>query len=244
MSRVAAYEGHKLGINYPTQLACHLIEVSAQRKEAVTETIREYLTAARTLGGAPLLTHERLAWLAHRKHLGLHAIVGDALERSAQHLPDPTSGSVPARIREYSPDEVAALLKEAKVASSQVRDTGVRFAPMLPLQEVAHLQHYATTLRYGLAEAARDKLEFWRSLGGISLQAHRRIAAYAESKSISLESAVANLLTEAARQHPDPDPKAAPLYHGLVVLPLDNVLAKVAAAVVRDKKAKAKSKAG
>jgi hypothetical protein len=242
MSRVTAYEGLKLAINYPTQLACHLIEVSAERKEAVTETIREYLAAARTLGGAPLLTHERFAWHAKRKHLSLHAIVGDALERSAQHLPDPASGSTPTRVREYSPDDVAALLKQAKLAPSMVRESGVRFGPMLPLQEIAHLQHYATTLRYGLAEAARDKLEFWRTLGGISLQAHRRIAAYAAAKSISLDSAVANLLTEAARHLPDPDPKAEPLHHGLVVLPLDNVLGKVAAAIVRDKKAKSKPK--
>jgi hypothetical protein len=215
-----AFEGLKLNITYPTQLVCFLADIAAERQVAVTEAIRDCLEAARTLGGAALVTHERLAYLAHRKNLRLQVVVADVLERAAQTLAEaPTD--IRTGIHEYSPDEVAAVLK--RLSSSQVRGSGVRFSPQIPLQELAHLERLARLQKSHIAEAAKGQLEFWRTLGGISVTAHQRIRQFAREKEISLESAVANLLTEYSRQLDDP-PASLKLSNGLQVLPLEGIL--------------------
>lgn len=231
MSRVMAFEGLKLNITYPTQLVCFLADVAAERQVAVTEAIRDCLEAARTLGGAPLVTHERLAYLAHRKGLRLQAVVADALERAAQTLPDaPTD--IRTGIHEYSPDEIAAVLK--RLSSTQVRSSGVRFSPQIPLQELAHLERLARVQKSHIGEAAKGQLEFWRTLGGTSVTAHQRIRQFARTKEISLESAVANLLTEYTRQLEDPPP-ALRLHNGLQVLPLEGILERLGEELVEAK---------
>ncbi|MDX2015841.1 MAG: hypothetical protein SFW67_36945 [Myxococcaceae bacterium] len=242
MSRVQAYEGMKFFTFYPVQTVAHLIEYSAERRIAVTEAIREHLTAARTLGGAPLVTHERLAYLAHQKRIPLEAVVADALERATQRLPE-APPSTKTNIREYTPEEVQALLKDANVNKHSIRGSGVRFQPTLPLQEIAHLERYATRHRCGLPEAGRERLEFWRTLGGISIEAHRRIAQFAASKGISLESAVANLLTEYARELEDPPPSLQ-LDNGLQVLPAEGLLERLGKQLLDEKKRAAKRKPG
>jgi len=220
MSRVMAFEGLKLSITYPTQLVCHLAERAGERQVAVTEAIRDCLEAARTLGGAALVTHERLAYLAQQKGLSLQVAVADVLERAAQALP-PAPSDIRTGIHEYSPEEVAAVLKG--LSSSEVRNSGVRFSPQIPLQELAHLERLARLQKLGVGEAARSQLEFWRTLGGTSVTAHQRIRQFARAKEISLDSAVANLLTEYARQLDDPPPGLR-LPTGLQVLPLEGVL--------------------
>jgi hypothetical protein len=241
MSRVTAFEGAKLFISYPTQLVCHLAEFASERQIAITEAIREYLTAARTLGGAPLLVHERLAYLAHLKQLRLAAVVADALERSAEQLPPAPTATKP-RVREYTPPEIAATLERIGASDSMVKASGVRFSPQIPLQELAHLERYARLQKSGLPEAARDRLEFWRTLGGISLQAQQRIRVFATTKGISMDSAVANLLTEYARQLDDPPP-SLPLENGLQVLSMDGVLERVGETLVSAKRQAAKQHA-
>lgn len=220
MSRVMAFEGLKLSITYPTQLVCYLAELAAERQVAVTEAIRDCLEAARTLGGAPLVTHERLAYLAHQKGLRLQVVVADALERAAQALPA-APADMRTGIHEHSPEAVAAVLKG--LSSSEVRASGVRFSPQIPLQELAHLERLARLQKLGIGETARSQLEFWRTLGGASVTAHQRIRQFARAKEISLDSAVANLLTEYTRQLEDPPP-GLKLATGLQVLPLEGVL--------------------
>lgn len=242
MSRVQTYEGSKLLITYPTQVVCHLIDYAEARKLSMTEAIREYITAARTLGGAPLLTHERLAYLAHKKRSTLEAIVGDVLERATQGLPE-AAASTKTNIHEYSPAEVEALLKRAEISQHAVRSSGVRYSPTLPLQELAHLERFGSRRRCSVPEAARERLEFWRTLGGITIQAHRRIAKFAAAKGISLESAVANLLTEYARDLEDP-PANLQLDNGLQLLDTEGLLERIGQQYVDAKKSAVKRKLG
>lgn len=248
MSRVTAFESLRLATVYPPQLVCFLSTLCDERQIALTEAIRECLTAARTLGGAPLMTHERLAYLAHRKKLHLHTVVADVLERGAEQLPEAPQ-SLRTGIHEFSPEEVEAVIKKLGLSDSQIRSSGLRFAPQIPLQELAHLERVVETEQMGIHEAAKSRLEFWRTLGGASIKAHQRIRRFASTKGISLEGAVANVLTENARQLEDPPPNLV-LPHGLQVLPLDGLLERLGERLVEAKakavkaSAKARKKAG
>ncbi len=192
MSRISAFDSLRLTPVLPHQLVCFLDRQATERRLAMTETIRECLTAWRTLGGAPVSTHERLGYLALQKKLTLESVVGDVLERAAMKLPE-APADIETGHREYTQAEQDEVLTRLNLGTSQIRDSGVRFAPQIPLQELAHLERAAAAGQMSISQCVRHRLEAWRTLGGASVRAHQRIRNFAATKGISLESAVNSL---------------------------------------------------
>lgn len=235
MSRISAFESLRLAPTLPNQLVCYLDKQATERRLAITEAIRECLTAWRTLGGAPVTTHERLGYLAQQKKLTLESVVGDVLERVARTLPE-APPNLETGLRDYNHDEQQEVFERLKLGKSQLKESGVRFAPQIPLQELAHLERSARESQMSINQCFRTHLDAWRTLGGASVTAHQRIRQYATTKGISLESAVNSLLTAHANNLEDPPAKVV-IKTGLEVLPLDGLLERLGEQMVSAKTA-------